>query len=85
MRHKKTDFLIIFQDHNKFSIKVRKPFLKFFYRWVPVMFQEAENTDEQLLTFDSFEAATNFIDLVYTNTIDTIVYIHTHQTALDNL
>ena len=41
---------------------VRKPFLKFFHIWVPVMFQEAENTEEQLLTFESFEAATKFID-----------------------
>ena len=62
MRHKKTDFLIIFEDHNKFSVKVRKRFLKFFHIWVPVMYQEAENTEEQLLTFDTFEAATKFID-----------------------
>jgi hypothetical protein len=64
MRHKKSDFLIIFEDHNRFSIKVRKPFLKFFYKWIPVTYQEAENTEEKVLEFESFEAATNFIDLV---------------------
>ena len=64
MRYNKTDFQIIFHDLNKFSIKVRKPFLKFFHRWIPIMYQEAENTDEKLLIFDSFEEATNFIDSV---------------------
>lgn len=64
MRHKKTDFLIVFENHNSYSLKVRKPFLKFFHIWVPVMYQETENTDEKLLTFETFEAATNFVDNV---------------------
>ncbi len=62
MKHKKTDFVIVFEDHNRFSIKVRKQFLKFFSRWIPLTYQETENSDEKLLIFDSFDDATNFID-----------------------
>jgi len=64
MRHNKSDFLIIVEDHNKFSIKVRKPFLRFFFIWVPVKYQEAEHTDELPLLFDTFDEATNFIEMV---------------------
>jgi hypothetical protein len=64
MKYKKTDFQIIFHDLNKFSIKVRKPFLKFFHIWVPIMYQEAEYTEDKLLTFETFEKATEFIDNV---------------------
>lgn len=64
MRHKKSDFQIVFEDYNKFSIRVRKPFFWLFYRWIPLMYQETENTDETLLTFEKFEDASNFIDKI---------------------
>ena len=64
MRHAKKDFQIVFNDHNKFIVQVRKPFWKFFYTWVTVTYQEAEHTEDMELIFDTFEAATNFIDLV---------------------
>lgn len=62
MRYKKTDFHIVFEDLNKFSLRVRKPFLKFFHRWVKVTYQETENSDELPLIFDNFEDAKNFVE-----------------------
>lgn len=64
MKHTKKDFQIVFKDHDKYIVEVRKRFLKFFYKWIPVTYQEAENTEEKVLEFESFEAATNFVDLV---------------------
>ena len=62
MMYKRSDFQIIFHDLDEFSIKVRKPFLKFFKIWVPITYQEAENSEELILTFETFEAATDFIE-----------------------
>lgn len=62
MRHIKEDFQIIFEDHNRFSIKVRKRFLKFFYIWVPVTYQEAEHTEDVPVEFATFDEAVSFID-----------------------
>lgn len=64
MRYNKTDFQVIFEDHDKFSVKVRKPFLKFFNKWIPITYQETENTEEKLMIFESFGDAVNFIDMV---------------------
>lgn len=64
MRYLKTDFQVMFEDHDRYSIRVRKPFLKFFKKWIPITYQEAENTEEKLLTFESFSEAVSFIDTV---------------------
>ena len=64
MRLQKKDFQIVFQNHDRYTVQVRKPFFKYFYRWVTVTYQETENSEEQVMEFESFEAATKFIDLV---------------------
>jgi len=64
MRFKKTDFQIVFHDHNKFGISVRKRFLKFFSFWIPLTYQETEYSDDKPLVFDTFEEATKFIDTI---------------------
>lgn len=64
MRYKREDFQIIFHDLDKFSVKVRKPFLRFFHIWVNVTYQEAEHTEDQLLIFDDFGKAKEFIESI---------------------
>lgn len=63
MKYTKKDFQIVLSD-SKYTIKVRKPFWKFFKRWVPVTYQEAEHTEEKIMIFESFKDATDFIDLI---------------------
>lgn len=61
MKLAKKDIMIVHHDKN-YSLSVRKPFLFFFKRWVPVTYQETENSNEELLTFESFSEAEKFIE-----------------------
>ncbi len=64
MRLKKQNFQVVFEDVNRFSVKVRKPFLRFFSRWIPLMYQEAEHSEELPVEFKTFEEATSFVDSI---------------------
>ena len=60
MKTTKQDLMIVHNDKD-YSISVCKPFLFFFKRWIPLTYQETENSDEKLLTFETFNEAENFI------------------------
>ena len=56
------DFQILYITEGCYRLSIRKPFFKFFYRWVPVTYQEAENTDPKKLEFNTFDEAVGFIE-----------------------
>jgi len=58
----KKDLMIIYQTENCYRVSVRKKFLLFFNRWVPLTYQEAENSSEIPLEFKSFSEAQFFIE-----------------------
>lgn len=64
MKLKKQDFQIVFENHDRFGILMRKRFLKFFSKWVPVTSQEAENAEEVPVTFPTFDEAVGFIETI---------------------
>ena len=62
MKKTKKDLMIIYQTENCYRVSVRKKFLLFFNRWVPLTYQEAENSSEIPLEFNSFSEAEFFIN-----------------------
>jgi len=64
MKPKKEDLTITYVTEGCYRLSIRETFLFFFTRWVPVTYQEAENSDERLMEFETFSQATEFIDLI---------------------
>ena len=60
----KQDFQILYITEGCYKVLLRIKFLYFFYRWVPITYQESENSEDKILEFESFIEATNFIDTV---------------------
>jgi len=62
MKIAKKDLMIIYQTENCYRLSMRKKFLLIFYRWVPLTYQEAENSKELPIEFNSFLEAEKFIN-----------------------
>lgn len=56
------DFQILYISEGCYRISIRKPLFKFFYRWEALTYQEAENTEDKKLEFNTFAEATDFIE-----------------------
>ena len=61
MKPNKEDISIT-QDELGFHINFKKRSFFFFYKWIPLTYQEAENSEEKPVVFNSLEEAINFID-----------------------
>jgi len=64
MKHNKQDFQITYIKEGCYQISMRTRFLFFFYNWDTITYQEAEHTDDKPLEFESFNAATDFIETI---------------------
>ena len=64
MRLRKQDLVVTYEHEGCYRILIRTKFLWFFYRWVPITYQEAEHLEDKILEFETFKAATEFIELV---------------------
>jgi len=67
MKIKKSDLMICYHTEKCYRLSIRKKFFWFFKRWVPITYQEAENSNELPIEFESFEAATDFINNIAEN------------------
>lgn len=67
MKKTKKDLMIIYQTENCYRVSVRKKFLLIFNRWVPLTYQEAENSKEEPIEFNSFSEAESFINNIIIN------------------
>lgn len=64
MKIKKSDLMIVYHSEKRYRISMRKKVFWFFKRWVPVTYQEAENSAEIPIEFRTFADATEFINNV---------------------
>lgn len=62
MKVSKKDLMITYHTENCYRLSMRKKFLLFFNRWIPLTYQEAENSKEEPVEFNSFFEAENFIE-----------------------
>jgi len=60
----KKDFQILYVNEKCYTVYMRIKFLWFFYKWVPITYQEAEHTEDKVLEFETFDEATNFIETI---------------------
>lgn len=62
MKRQYQDFQILYITEGCYRVTVRKKVFWFFYKWIALTYQEAENTEEKPLEFETFKEATEFID-----------------------
>ena len=56
--------MITLEDEACFWIHVRKSFLFFFDRWLPLTYRETEYTEEQPIEFRTLQEAKNFVNKI---------------------
>jgi hypothetical protein len=64
MKPTKQDLMISLIDEGVFRVYIRKRFLFVFWRWVEITYQEAENTQEYPIEFNTLTEAENFCFLI---------------------
>jgi hypothetical protein len=58
----KKDSVQIINENNTYKIYIKKTQFKVFNTWIPLTFQETENSPEKELEFNSLNEAEEFID-----------------------
>jgi hypothetical protein len=56
--------MITLEDEKCFRINIRKPFLLFFDRWLPLTYRETEYTEEQPIEFRTLADAKEFVNKI---------------------
>lgn len=64
MKTQKKDLLITQIGKDQFQLFLRKRWLIFFERWIPLTYQEAENSNEIIYEFKSMDEAKEFIEII---------------------
>lgn len=59
---RKEDLMVTYHAEKCYRLSIRRKVFYFFDRWTPLTYQETENSAEQLLEFETFEAAAEFIN-----------------------
>jgi hypothetical protein len=67
MKLTKKDLMITYHAENCYRLSMRKKFLLFFNRWITLTYQEAENSKEEPIEFNSFSEAESFINNIIIN------------------
>ena len=62
MKIAKKDLMITYYTENCYRLSMRKKFLIFFNRWITLTYQEAENSKELPIEFNTFLEAEKFIN-----------------------
>jgi hypothetical protein len=62
MKLSKKDLMITYYAENCYRLSMRKKILYFFNYWIPLTYQEAENSKEEPIEFKSFVEAETFIN-----------------------
>jgi hypothetical protein len=64
MKPRKQDLMISLLDEGVFRISIRKKLFFVFHKWVELTYQEAENSVEYPLEFNTLSEAESFCDLI---------------------
>lgn len=64
IKPKKQDLMIIYYAENAYRVSMRKKIFWFIKKWVPITYQETENSPEVPLQFRTFDEATDFINAI---------------------
>lgn len=64
MRIVKKDLMITQKNEASYQLYLRQRWMFFFERWIPLTYQEGENSEEIIYEFKSFDEATEFINLI---------------------
>jgi hypothetical protein len=62
MKLSKKDLMITYYSENCYRLSMRKKLLFFFNSWIPLTYQEAENSKELPIEFNTFLEAEKFIN-----------------------
>jgi len=62
MKIPKKDLIITYNGENCYRLSMRKKFLFFFNCWIPLTYQEAENSKEEPIEFKTLPEAQSFLE-----------------------
>jgi hypothetical protein len=60
----KKDLMVCYHSEKCYRLSIRKKVFFFFNSWIPLTYQETENSKEVPLEFESFEGALKFIEYI---------------------
>ena len=69
MNLQKKNLMITYDNEFCYRVYIRKRVFLFFDKWVPLTYQETENSDEHIIEYRSFDEAKNFIDRITSRTL----------------
>lgn len=58
----KKDLMIVCENENTYKVYIRETYLLFLKRWIPLTYQETENSEEHDIEYTTFKEAQEFID-----------------------